>query len=117
MSDAKPPAPRSHNVVPMLRRLGKAVKLIFGLVDSVAQLKLKNEALSRKIDELRHEVDQQAGQVRVLLQFVQSALNDRVQEQARAAVRAVLAERENQPGTKRPARKKRTIRQAGSKSR
>jgi hypothetical protein len=101
----------------MLRRVGKAVKLIFGLAESIAQLKAKNEALSVKVDEMRRDLDQQAGQVTVLIHFVQSALNDRVREQAEAAVRAILAEREHKPGTKRPGKKKQAIRQSGSEPR
>jgi hypothetical protein len=41
----------------------------------------------------------------------------RVREQVDAAVRGILAERENKPGTKRPGKKKQAIRQAGSKPR
>jgi hypothetical protein len=56
--DAKTPAPRGRNVVPLLRRMGEAVRMIFGLVESVDQLKAKHDVLSAKVDELRREVDQ-----------------------------------------------------------
>ena len=92
MSGDEAPAPRKPNVVPMLRRIGEVVKTIFGLVESVAQLKAKNDVLTAKVDELRREVDQQAGQVRVLLEFVRRALNERVDKRAEAAARAVLAD-------------------------
>jgi hypothetical protein len=117
VTDDRPPALRKGNVVPLLRRAGEAVKVIFGLADSVTELKTKNDALFAKVAELRRDVDQQAGQVKVLMGFVQSALNDRVREQAEAAVRAILAERGNKPGTKRPGKKKQAIRQSGSEPR
>jgi len=80
--------------------------MIFGLVESVDQLKAKHDVLSAKVDELRREVDQQAGQVKVLMQFVQSALNDQVERRAEAAARAVLAASEPKSGDKSPAKKK-----------
>ena len=78
----------------MLRRIGEVVGTILSLVDSVAQLKAKNDVLTAKVDELRREVDQQAGQVKVLIEFVCSVLDDRVEKRARAAARAVLADYE-----------------------
>jgi hypothetical protein len=65
MSDAKPPAPRRPNVIPMLRRIGDVVRTILGLVESVDQLKAKNDVLTTKVDQLRLEVAQQAGQLEV----------------------------------------------------
>ena len=106
MSDAKPPVPRSQNVVPMLRRIGEVVKTILGLVESVSQLKAKNDVLTGKIDELRREVDQQAGQVRVLMEFVRGALDDRVEKRAEATARAVLASYESKSSDKSPSKKK-----------
>jgi hypothetical protein len=90
----------------MLRRIGEVIRTILGLVESVAQLKEKNDALAAKVEELRREVDQQSGQIRVLLEFVRGALNDRVDQRAEAAARAVLAEREGKAGTSSSARKK-----------
>ena len=92
MSDAEPPAPRGPNVVPMLRRLGEAVKAIIGLVDSVEQLKSRNEVLATKVDELQRQIDQQAGQIEVLLRFVSSALDDRIEKRVEAAARAAIAQ-------------------------
>jgi cell division protein FtsB len=71
----------------------------FSLVESVAQLKAKNDVLTAKVDELRHEVDQQAGQVKVLIEFVRGALDDRVEKRAQAAARAVLADYEAKADT------------------
>ena len=79
----------------MLRRIGEVVSTILSLVESVAQLKAKNDVLTAKIDELRHEVDQQAGQIKVLIEFVRGALDDRVEKRAQAAARAVLAKAES----------------------
>ena len=97
MSDSKVPEPRKSNVVPMLRRVGEAVRAIFALSESVSQLKGKNETLIKRVDELAREVDQQAGQLKVLMEFVRDALNERVDRRAEAAARAVLAERESKP--------------------
>jgi FtsZ-binding cell division protein ZapB len=105
VSDIGPPAPRRTNVFPMLRRMGEAVKTIFDLVDAVEQLKRKNDSLTAKVDELRREVDQQAGQIRVLLGFVRGALDDRIQRRAEAAARSVVAELEAKLG-RRPTKKK-----------
>ena len=106
MTDAKPPAPRSQNVIPMLRRIGEVVKTVFGLVESVAQLKTKNDFLTAKVDELRREVDQQAGQIKVLMEFVRSALDDRVEKRAEAAARAILAEYQSKTGKESSGKKK-----------
>ncbi len=108
MSDAKLPAPRKHNVVPMLRRIGEVVRTVFGLVESVEQLKAKNETLTAKVDELRREIDQQTGQVKVLLEFVRGALDDRVEKRAETAARAVLAEFESKLAGRQFAKTKKT---------
>ena len=97
-------SPTKSNVVPMLRRIGDVVRTVFGLVDSIEQLKAKNDVLTAKVDELQREVDQQAGQVKVLLEFVRRALDERVEKRAEAVARAVLAEsgasRTRSPGKK-----------------
>jgi cell division protein FtsB len=84
----------------MLRRIGEVVRTILSLVESVAQLKAKNDVLSAQVDELRREVDQQAGQVKVLMEFVRSALDDRVEKRAQAAARAVLVDYEAKANSK-----------------
>jgi cell division protein FtsB len=90
----------------MLRRIGEMVGTILSLVDSVAQLKAKNDILTAKVDELRREVDQQAGQVKVLIEFVRSALDDRVEKRAQAAARAILADYEAKAISKSRGKKK-----------
>jgi cell division protein FtsB len=90
----------------MLRRIGEMVGTILSLVDSVAQLKAKNDILTAKVDELRREVDQQAGQVKVLIEFVRSALDDRVEKRAQAAARAVSADYEAKASSKSRGKKK-----------
>jgi len=62
--------------------------------------------LTAKVDELRREVDQQAGQVKVLIEFVRSALDDRVEKRAQAAARAVLADYEAKASSKSRGKKK-----------
>jgi hypothetical protein len=90
----------------MLRRIGEVVSTILSLVESVAQLKARNDVLTAKIDELRHEVDQQAGQIKVLIEFVRGALDDRVEKRAQAAARAVLADYEAKAESKSRGKKK-----------
>lgn len=105
MSDAKPPAPRRPNVIPMLRRIGDVVRTVLGLVESVDQLKAKNDVLTTKVDQLRLEVAQQAGQLEVLLKFISGALNAQVDKRAEAAARAIIAEFEAKQRSKSPPRK------------
>jgi hypothetical protein len=82
------------------------VRTILDLVESVEQLKKKNDLLADKVDELRREVDQQAGQVTVLLEFVRGALDARVEQRAAEAARAVLTEFEARSGGGQPRKKK-----------
>src|ERR1043165_3044519 len=105
-SDPKSPAPRRPNVIPMLRRIGEVVRTILGLVESVEQLKAKNDVLTTKVDQLRLEVAQQAGQLEVLLKFISGALNAQVDKRAEDAARAVLAEFEAKQLTQPPLKKK-----------
>jgi uncharacterized protein YoxC len=90
----------------MIRRIGEVVRTIVDLVQSVEQLKSKNDFLTRKVDELRREVDHQTGQVTVLLEFVRTALDDKVERRAEAAARAVLAELEAKSSGPSPPRKR-----------
>jgi hypothetical protein len=106
MSEGSPPASRNPNVIPMLRRIGEVIKTILDVAESVSQLKAKNDVLTAKIDELRREVDQQAGQIRVLMEFVRSALDERVEKRAEAAARAILADYDFTSGAKSRGKKK-----------
>jgi hypothetical protein len=76
----------------MLRRIGEAVKTIFGLVESVDQLKAKHDVLAADVEMLRRELERQAGQVSVLMEFVHDALNKHMRREAEAAARTAIAE-------------------------
>jgi uncharacterized protein YhaN len=76
------PPPGNVKVVPMLRRIGEVIRTIFRLVESVDQLKAKNEALTARMEELRRELDRQAAQVSVLMLFVRDALNSKADNEA-----------------------------------
>jgi hypothetical protein len=62
--------------------------------------------LTAEVDGLRREFDHQAGQVKVLMQFVRSGLDDRVEKRAEVAARAILADYETKTGAKSPGKKK-----------
>jgi hypothetical protein len=90
----------------MLRRIGEVVRTVLDLVESVEQLKNKNDILTSKVDELRREVDRQAGQVTVLLEFVRGALESKVEQAAEKAARRILAEFDTKSGQAGRPRKK-----------
>jgi hypothetical protein len=71
----------------------------------VEQLKSRNDVLTAKVDELQRTIDQQSGQVEVLLRFVTGALDDKIEKRAEAAARAVVAELEKKR-RKKPTSKK-----------
>lgn len=106
MSDAEGPLAPNPKVVPMLRRIGEAIRTVFGLVESVDQLKARNEILTANVDELRRELDRQSGQVNVLMAFVRDALDNKMRKEADAAAHAVLVEFESKLRTKARAKKK-----------
>jgi hypothetical protein len=66
----------------------------------VEQLKSRNDVLTTKVDELQRKIDQQAGQIEVLLRFVTGALDDRIEKRAEAAARAAVADLEKKRRTK-----------------
>ena len=68
---------------------------------SYNSLKTKNDKLSESLDKLQRQVDEQSGQLKVLLTFVQASLKDQVDISAeRAAARhleRLIAPRPNPP--------------------
>lgn len=71
------------------RRLGEFIRNILRLERSVETLKQQNIELDRRVATLQRQVDEQAGQLRVLLDFVNKALDERVDTRAEeASVRA-----------------------------
>jgi hypothetical protein len=60
----------------MLRRIGWAIRAVFSLVESVDQLRAKNEIWTANMSDLPREVDRQAGQINALMGFVRHALTN-----------------------------------------
>jgi hypothetical protein len=71
------------------RRLGEFVRNILRLERSVEALKAENTELDQRIGTLQRQLDEQTGQLTVLLDFVNKALDERVESRAEeAAIRA-----------------------------
>jgi predicted RNase H-like nuclease (RuvC/YqgF family) len=71
------------------RRIGEFVRNILRLERSVEALKKENKELDGRVITLQRQVDEQAGQLKVLLDFVNKALDERVESRAEeAAIRA-----------------------------
>jgi hypothetical protein len=75
---------------PSWRRIGDFVANILQLERSVDTLKEENKQLREELKAIQRQVNEQEGQLKVLLTFVQTALHEQVDSRAeRAAVRAV----------------------------
>lgn len=72
------------------KKIGEFVLAIWEIQRAVASLRADNKKLQDEISRLQRQVDDQAGQLKVLLAFVHTSLRDQVETQAeRAAFRAV----------------------------
>ncbi len=75
---------------PSLRRIGDFVSNVLQLERNIASLKEDNKRLREELKAIQRQVNEQEGQLKVLLTFVQTALHEQVDSRAeRAAVRAV----------------------------
>lgn len=72
--------------LPSWRRVGDFLRSIMGLESSVASLKKQVSDLERRVDDLQRVGDRQAGQLKVLTEFVRGALDDRMQGRIRRAL-------------------------------
>lgn len=82
-----------RGVFAMLRRGGELIRTIVGFGESVKSLKEKTEKLSERVDALQRDVDQQAGQIRILLQFVERSMDRTNEQRIDDAVKKALADR------------------------
>ena len=71
------------------RRFAEFIRNVLRLERSVEALKKENAELDQRIGALQRQFDEQTGQLRVLLDFVNKALDERVESRAEeAAIRA-----------------------------
>ncbi len=107
---ARPPK-EWEKELPSWRRIGEFVRNILRLERSVEALKAENKELDQRVGVLQRQVDEQAGQLKVLLDFVNKALDERVASQAEeAAIRAFerMASAAGLSPAKKPRRKDKT---------
>lgn len=75
--------------LPTWGRLGEFVLNLLKLENSVETLKKENQELDHRVQELQKQVYEQSGQLKVLSDFVNKALEEQVRSKAEeAAVRA-----------------------------
>ena len=73
---------------PSLRKLGEFLSNVLTLERSVDALKDRTKSLEAEVHRLQRQVDEQAGELKVLVTFVHSSLRDQVEGRAeRAAIR------------------------------
>jgi hypothetical protein len=89
-ASSRPELPKgSENALPSWRRVGEFVRNVLRLERSVEALKKENAELDRHVSTLQRQVDDQAGQLKVLVDFVNKALDERVDSRAEeASIRA-----------------------------
>ena len=74
--------------LPSLRKLGKFLANVLTLERSVDALKDRAKSLEPEVQRLQRQVDEQAGELKVLVTFVNSSLRDQIEGRAeRAAIR------------------------------
>jgi CII-binding regulator of phage lambda lysogenization HflD len=74
--------------LPSLRKLGKFLANVLTLERSVDALKDRAKSLEAEVQRLQRQVDERAGELKVLVIFVNSSLRDQIEGRAeRAAIR------------------------------
>ncbi len=81
----RPPEKTRDKDIISWRRVGEFIRNILRLERSVEALKKENTELDKRVRTLQRQVDEQAGQLKVLLDFVNKALDERAEE---ASIRA-----------------------------
>ena len=76
--------------LPSLRKLGEFLANVLTLERSVDALKDRAKSLEAEVQRLQRQVDEQAGELKVLVIFVNSSLRDQIEGRAeRAAIRVL----------------------------
>ena len=87
-SQQSPPTEWEQNL-PSWRRVGEFIRNILRLERSVESLRVENKELDQRVAALQRQVDEQSGQLKVLLDFINKALDERVESRAEeASIRA-----------------------------
>lgn len=92
MADA-PPTPEEDNSkiswrLPSWKKIAEFVSNVGQLERSVETLKEQSKKLEEQVARLQRQADDQAGQLKVLMSFVQTSLRDQVETRAeKAAIR------------------------------
>ena len=84
-----PTKPQKTRHLPTWGRIGEFVLNILKLEGNVEALQKDNKELDKRVQALQRQLDEQAGKLEILSDFVTKALEDRVRSQAEeAAIRA-----------------------------
>jgi chaperonin cofactor prefoldin len=76
--------------LPSLRKFGEFLANVLTLERSVDALKDRTKSLEAEVQRLQRQVDEQAGELKVLVTFVHSSLRDQIEGRAeRAAIRVL----------------------------
>lgn len=76
--------------LPSLRKIGEFLGNVLTLERSVDALKDRTKSLEAEVQRLQRQVDEQAGELKVLVTFVHSSLRDQIEGRAeRAAIRVL----------------------------
>jgi chaperonin cofactor prefoldin len=76
--------------LPSLRKIGEFLVNVLTLERSIEALKDRKKSLEAEVQRLQRQVDEQAGELKVLVTFVNSSLRDQIEGRAeRAAIRVI----------------------------
>ena len=84
--------------LPSLRKLGEFLANVLTLERSVDALKERTKSLEAEVERLQRQVDEQAGELKVLVTFVHSSLRDQIEGRAERAAIRVLERLESMQG-------------------
>ena len=76
--------------LPSWKKIGEFVVATFQMQRAIASLKESNKHLEAQVESLKRQVDGHSGQLKTIMTFIDSAINDRAaQSGERAALRAI----------------------------
>lgn len=93
MTESTPPTTAPEQVegdsLPTLRRIAEFIRNVLRLERNIESIKQENQFLKDRIETMQRQLDEQSGQLKVLVDFVTRSLDDKVAARAEeAAIRA-----------------------------